>query len=125
MQIDVSWVNQAQTILLIAASGDWQWHDLSDALQRAHTLMDTAAGPVDWIIHNQDGNMPDNWLIYGRRLAKLSHPKTNRMVFVGATYFMRSMVGIFTRIIPRLGQRMQFADTLDEALALLAAATQP
>ena len=119
MDIDLSWANQEKTALLFTTTGDWNWEEFLEAMQRAHTLMDEVAHPVDWVVHNQDGRMPNNWVAYGRRLAKMNHANTNRMVFVGASSFIQTAFSVFERITPNLGQRVRFVETMDEAYAWL------
>ncbi len=69
----------------------------------------------------QQGNMmPDNVLSHMQRVSRGHHPKSNRMVMVGANAFVRAMYGIMDRMMPDRTRTVFMVKTMEEARILLA-----
>ncbi len=120
MAITMSWANDQRTVIYYAVEGRWSWNELYAVINHAHALMDGVNHRVDSIIDLRKSlGVPGGPMWHGRRLASNRHPNTGRMVFVGAPPFLSTLFDTMRRIYPEAVARVMFAETPEEAQALL------
>ncbi len=121
MSISVIWDNEEQTIIRYVMDGPWTWSELYEALGQGHRLLDTVDHTVHCIIDMQKTRLiPNNPLLHGKRMSAGKHPRAGKIVFVDAHAFMQALIGVFRKIYPALLRDILFAETMEEARALLA-----
>jgi hypothetical protein len=124
LSISVEWGDEAHTVVYWEFPGTWSWKDYADAQEASHRLLETVDHTVAFI-----GNMasspllPANALTAYRGYVQRSAENTGLIVLVGASRLVKTMVQVFLRINPRKGipgTDFAFADTVEEAYALIA-----
>jgi hypothetical protein len=124
MRISVEWDNDQHTILHWVFQNRWTWVDYAAAQKVANQLLEKIDHPVDVIGDLQNSaSLPANALTAYRDFVETTADNVDLIVLVGASRFVKAMVGVFLRVMPGKtpGTHFVFADTLDRAYTLIAA----
>jgi hypothetical protein len=122
MAIDVSWYDEAQTIIRYTFNGPWTWDELNAARETDHALRRTKNYQVDNILDmRRSPIIPQNPIVRFRSFASSVPENAGMTVIVGANTLVEALVNIFRRIYsaPPI-QAICFAATLEEAEQRLA-----
>ncbi|MBN1965134.1 MAG: hypothetical protein JW910_10845 [Anaerolineae bacterium] len=118
--IDVQWGNPDRTLVVYTAHGAWEWNDLYDATREAHALLATVNHVVDSIVDVTNAQaFPGGSLWHARRMASARHPNSGRLVYVGGHSFIKAVFDVISRMYRADHPSFLYANTLDEAHALL------
>jgi hypothetical protein len=122
--ISVEWGDEARTIVFWGFNGVWTWADFSVAQEKATRMVEMVDHTVAVIADMKHSPvLPANALSLYRSVVHRSAENTGLIVLVGASRLVKTMVQVFLRINPRNdlpGTNFAFADTVDEAHALIA-----
>jgi hypothetical protein len=123
MPIQVSWDDEAHSIIRLDYDGSWTWVELFEALHRANALAGTIDTPVARIsdLCSSDG-IPPNPLPQLMPLSRLVDPRMDMHVTVGANRTVHMLADLFFRLCGPDVQRERFhwADSLEQARFMIA-----
>ncbi|MFO7322013.1 MAG: hypothetical protein DIU68_009790 [Chloroflexota bacterium] len=123
MAIHLDWDDEHKRLILVRVDGRWTWGELERSLENAISMMDSVSHKVNFIIDIRNGQM-DLGSALGQ-IQKAATPETHRnegmKVVVGANRMIRSLYGAYRALIQSMGkdQEFHFADTIDEARAMI------
>ncbi len=122
MGVNISWDNGEKTALRYDFKGRWTWEEFDAAALEAFAMTGSVTHTVDSISNFEIGaTLPPNALFQFRRAMSKAPPNRGITVIVGGSLFIKTMVTTFSRLNKQLGERLQIADSLEQARALLAA----
>jgi hypothetical protein len=125
MGIRVVWDNEEQTVIRYIFENDWAWEDVRVAAETSNKMLEEIARVTHFIYDtSQISRVPQGALTHLRRFVGKEHPLTGRSVLVGApktggVQFARGLMRMMQRVY-KADWRFVFADSLDEARAILA-----
>jgi hypothetical protein len=120
MGIDVSWDDEAHTILHYKMDGRWRWNDLYEAVKAGHALNSDTSHEVYAIVNLEHGlGVPPSAMTQFGTLATLTRPNTKVVVFVGGGGFVSTLIKAFNRIYHGSGVQTCWVATLGDAYALI------
>ncbi len=129
MPWNVKWLDNSERVLVLMPSDPWTWDDFKETTQTAQDLTKGKPYDVDIIFHlgdelkmpkPQPGEHVAAWVPMRDML--LTAPENRGVaVIVAAPLFIESTVRSLKAIIKddRLTENLKFAETLDDALALI------
>ena len=121
MRIEVSWDNAEKTIIRYDYGEDWTWEDFHDANQKSNRMAASVTHIVDLIVDFTHGSPPPAGSLGRFRKAMEDAPKNRGIiVIVGGSFFINSLVAVFSRIYRALGRRLMTAGTVEEAQVRIA-----
>jgi len=122
MPTRVEWVDAEQTILLYVFEDPWTWPEMYVILNQSWNMLESGEGPVDSIVDMQHGrNVPMNVMAQFIRLARVQHPRTRLRILVSGGGMMMTMLNLFVKIYNKPRDHYHFADTREEAFAIIRA----
>jgi hypothetical protein len=117
MSINVSWGNEAQTLLVMRVHEPYTADEFVDGVEAINALM----GMVDHRVcpavdFSTARTLPMGALANYRRIAsKMGHPNsTGGLIVIGAHRTVQSLLEIFSKVF----RKIDYAETLEEARAL-------
>ena len=122
MGIKTQWDNEARTVLRWVFEPPWTWEDYAAAQDESNGMLQGLDYKVDVIGDiSASAGLPANALTAYRSLVGRTAPNIDLIVLVGANIFIRGMVGIFMKLVPRAtpGANFAFAPTLEEARRII------
>ena len=120
MAISVQWDNLEQTIVRWDFVGEWDWAMYLDAQRQSNMLIQSVEHHVDVIGDvSRSPLLPKNALGNYNSFQRNTLDNHGLIVLVGTSSFVRNMVTMFTKLYKVSGQGFAFADTLEEARAML------
>jgi hypothetical protein len=123
MPIQISWMTPDKTILVNTYKGAWTTAEVAQAVDANKVLVDEIGHPVPLILDmRQAGTAPPSLLTISTKVDKELTPLVTMIILVGASGYVRTISNLFRRVVPKTLERIHFADTLDEAVALVSAA---
>lgn len=125
MPANVIWDDEARTVVRYVMQGQWEWAEFRPIVDEARAMITSQTHPVGIIADlRESGPLPGEAIPTLKYMAEITPDNACAFVVVGGSRFVRAIGGIFRRIYPRLGLTPQFADTLEEARALIAEARE-
>lgn len=123
--IEVCWDNLEQTIVRWDFVGDWDWKMFQEAQQQSDKLLQSVEHRVDIIgdVRNSPV-LPKNAFGNYNKFQRNTLDNKGWIILVGANPFVKSMVTIFDKLHRVSGLGFAFADTPEEARAMLASGTK-
>jgi hypothetical protein len=118
MAIQVVWDNDEKTIIRMDFD-DWQWTDLHAALEALLTLGKSSNEPLGVIVNLEKANV----MPLEGALTNLQHALSvvePRAVLVSVKPIGKAIFDILTKLNPAHRDKVLYAETVDEARALLA-----
>ncbi|NWF68214.1 MAG: hypothetical protein HXY40_03940 [Chloroflexi bacterium] len=124
MGIQIQWDNNEKTILLVTFEAEWTWEDLVVIDAHATALYSTVPHIVDIVADVRHNRLIlSGVLSYVRSLLILPwNPRAGMAVVVGANTRLRTLFEAAARLADKPLTRIGFADSLEEARTLIAAA---
>jgi hypothetical protein len=128
MPITVEWDNPEKTVVRMTMIGKWTWDEAYAGAAEGYALLESVDYEVGVILDmTQTHHTPDRAITNAQAMIKRRHPRTGLTVFVRANTLFTTMWNIFSRLYTVLAHKQNsvFAQTLDEARAILAKAYPP
>lgn len=121
MSITVQWDNEEHTLLRWDFVETWDWDDFLAAQKASNDLI----GSVPHTVHiigdvSRSHHLPPGAIARFRTYKRNDPPNAGRVVLVGASTYIRTIVETFRGMFPKTGGNFTFANTLDEARSELA-----
>lgn len=121
MPVTVEWFNDEHTMIRYEFIGRWSWEELHDAIEQVQAMIGGVSHRVDILIDlSQNQGIPSGALTQMRGGTLRANRNWGMGVFIGTGTFIRALLNTFTRVYPKMGERYATADTLDDALRLIA-----
>jgi hypothetical protein len=121
MGITVTWDNDDRTVIRQIYEGDWDIADYYQAVMTTQRLAGEIDHPFDLILDLTRARRSSiSLLSAARRVENNVPPNRRRAVVVRADAYLKAIIQVGRRIAPRAGSEVYFADTLDDARALIA-----
>jgi len=117
MSVQVSWYDDAHTIVLQAFSPGWTWEDFDRAHDQTFALIASAGNAASFITDLRTAPSPPTPNIIGhlQRITRNLPATVTQIVVVGPGPFMRLMGDIFVNAMGSFGKKVSFAESLDAA----------
>jgi hypothetical protein len=128
MPITVEWDNPEKTVIRMSMIGTWTWDEAYTRASEGYALLESVDYEVGIIIDmTQSHHVPDRAISNAQAMIRRRHPRTGLTVFVRANTLFTTMWNIFSRIYTALAKKQNsvFADTLEDARAILAKVYPP
>jgi hypothetical protein len=125
MSIEVSWDNEAKTIIQYIYEGRWTLQEYDVARVQAAKLEESVTHRVDVIVDVRKSSLvPNGTLSRGKNAMttnEVSHPNEGSTVIVGAGPLVRSIYDVVNKLYPDIVRRrgFRFARSLEEARSML------
>ena len=119
MAIQITWMDSQQRCIHIRAEGGWTWSEYQQVMQDMHLMMDASPHEkIDFILDLSRSTLfPKDMLSKMKR--NQSHPKSHKMVVVGAGMFADTLFKLMESIARERMQRIKLCKNMDEANAFL------
>jgi hypothetical protein len=125
MGISVDWRDNTESLLHVRFEDDWNVNDFTEAIRRAYSRIKRVENQVDLVLNFSDPTTPA-----GKTLSRLTVSSASRMntavpenrrhlVIVGGDSYLRAVIGMLGRIMPRFTENVLYADSFEEALQLI------
>jgi hypothetical protein len=126
-KIVAEWLDENQRILLWVFEGKWGWTEFYESMTIAHQMIrDAAPDRVDIVaLFVTSPALPPNAISNIKQISLQSPENWLLTVIVGAGPFINTMVSIGRRANRNLADKYAVADTMEDALALIAEQRQP
>jgi hypothetical protein len=119
MKINVSWDNDAKTILHYKFAAGWSWNDLREIFNEGYQMLSTVDHPVDVIMDFTEAAMfaPSGAIGQARHVANNPRHENIRLTILVGSSFVSSIFNMMSRIAGNLSGKWDvvFVNTLDEA----------
>ncbi|RMG82403.1 MAG: hypothetical protein D6712_14685 [Chloroflexi bacterium] len=120
MGIEVYWDDDEHRIMRHVYTDPWTAKDVYSALTYMHELLDAINHQVQLIIDvRQSQSVPPGILRAVRQVLYKHHPNQGTAYIVGANTIMLSTYRVLRYLYPPITKSYRFANTLDEAYALI------
>ncbi|MEO8607211.1 MAG: hypothetical protein ABI690_04985 [Chloroflexota bacterium] len=125
MPIQTYWDNDAKTIIRYEMFGRWTTQEFWDAYETAREMINSVEHKVYFIQVSMDkqsiGHIPNGFVTHLRSIYRNAHPRAGRTIIIPKA---RGMIGeiwdrMITKAMPKIRDHFDFADSLEEARALL------
>jgi hypothetical protein len=124
MGVQAVWDNEQQTIIRYDLSGKWTWDEFFTAYETAKAMLNASPHVVHFILNPTDAasrrHLPPGIVSRIGNTARTKLPNAGITVAIGSSNVVRSIISAAARLYPRISKQYQFADTLDEARAIIA-----
>ncbi len=122
MAITLSWDNPEKTIVIEKIEGKWDLSETHQIISQVEAMAQEAGQPVDIIVDMTEAKgVPTNLTLAAGRADRVLRGRINRVVLVGANYYMETIMGVLFKIVPKVFGSVHFAKSVEEARALLTA----
>lgn len=120
-QTTVQWDNDAKTIVRCDYQRMMSWEAFYAAQREIAAHIDESSGVVDVILNYAPvAYVPSGIMLQFGRIAKgYAHPRRGVTVIVGANFFLKTMVNLFAKFQQARAGEIRFADTVEQARAML------
>jgi hypothetical protein len=129
MSVKVVWDDEQHTALRYDLEGRWTWDEFYAAFNEGKAMMEGSAHTVHFILNAMDnlskGYVPPGALSHVASLNRNAPPNAGITVAVGGNTLGKIFHGMIARIYPKIAKRYAFADSLEEARAMIAQRRQP
>lgn len=124
MSVSTQWDNDDRTVVRCTYTGKIAWEDFYRVETELKALLDSTSGPIPIIAELQPPvSLPTNILGHhtdSSQSSMLTHPNAGQVVVVGTNRFIKTVFDIFSRVYSGMNGKIIFANTLEQARALLA-----
>lgn len=117
MPVTVEWGNEAQTLVIMRLTEPFSMEAVADGVDQINALMDTVSHRVTPAVDFRAVHgLPRGALAsYQRVASRMGHPNsTGWLIMIGVRRFMKPLLDIFSRVF----RTIEYADTLEDAVAL-------
>jgi hypothetical protein len=120
MSIQMMWMNETRTAMLIEFPQRWQWPEFYEAKVEIDKMLDTVDHPCALIIALPPNViMPDNVISNARSMFKQKHPLARVFMLVAPNTFARALLNMFARLVGETARSLWVVPTQEEAEARL------
>ncbi len=120
MPITSAWFDEAQSIVYLAATGDWSLEEYREQFLDAYHKMLSVSHPVGLIVDMSATTLiPRQFMSLGSFIARHRAPNLEFTIMVGFDAFAARLVGIMPRLVPGLSAKVRMVDTMDEAVGII------
>jgi hypothetical protein len=123
MPITTWWYETQQPVAVSRFDGDWVWGDFWQAMEDFTAMVKAVDGPVHLAIDmSTNKTVPGDAIQVGQRAFKQLAAMKNLqlMVFVNCNAYEDAIVRALVLLFPDFNRKVVFADSLEEALQVLA-----
>jgi hypothetical protein len=119
--IRVDWDNDEKTVIIVTLDTEWTWNDVQTINEKATILYESVDYVVDIIADVRDSRLVVTGILsYVRNLLTTPwHPHAGYVIVVGATISVRTLFEAAALAINKPLSRIAFAQTLEEARAII------
>lgn len=130
MPIQTYWDNDEKTIIRYEMYGRWTTQEFWDAYETARDMINAVEHQVYFIQVSMDkssiGHIPNGFVTHLRSIYRNAHPRAGRTIIIPRA---RGMIGeiwdrMITKAMPKIRDHFDFADSLEEARAMLQTTTE-
>ncbi len=122
MPVTVDWANADRTAIMITFKRPWDWTEFYAADDQAQSMKREAPNAVHWIMDFRDaGTMPQNTLTQMNNIGRRMRGDSSRVYIVGANSLLTALGSIMKRVLPDTALKVQPVESIEQALALIAA----
>lgn len=130
MPIKTCWDNDEKTVIRYEMYDHWTLNEFWEAYETARAMINEVETEVHFIQISMDaksiGYIPNGFLTHLRSIYRNAHPRAGRTIVVPK---MRGVIAqlwdrLVVRTMPHIRQRFDFAETLDEARAMMGETTE-
>ena len=122
LRITVQWDNEEHTLVRWDFIGAWDWNDFLAAQQASNDLINSVPHTVHIIGDvSRSAQLPPGAIARFRTFKRVDPENAGRVVLVGASIYIRTIVDIFRGMFPKTGGNFTFANSLEEARSELTA----
>jgi hypothetical protein len=119
MPITIDWDTDTRHAIRYDFAGHWTWHEFHQAVQEARILRKDVPGRFDMIANfEESGPMPGGAIQQVKRAIDQAPSDTGKIIIVGGNQFVTVIARTFVRVYRKLGEKIAFAATLQEARAI-------
>lgn len=121
MGLSAEWLNDEHQVIVQTVEGSWTLADLIRMIQQSRTMTGSVPHQVQLItlikepLHLPRGMAPVGW-----RVLENAPPNEGHHIIIGGGLPIRTFYNILSRLIPGIARKMALANSLEEALKLLA-----
>lgn len=121
MSVHVQWDSEEQTTIVWSFVGRWTWGEYDDALNAAAAMLDSVDHKVDYIFDVRHMSILPPDLVTRFKAKYLKKPEKARYyVAVGVDTYLQLVWNTFTDLPYAHHLKVAYADTFEEARAILA-----
>jgi hypothetical protein len=124
MGVTIQWDNAEKTVLRYDFMGRWTWDEFYAAYDIAKPMILSVTHKVDFILNPTDdvsrNYTPPNIMTHMLSIARKALPNTGKCVSISRGTFSRVLLSMVSKVNPKISEQYVFADSLEEARALLA-----
>ena len=122
MSINVQWDNEEHTLVRWDFIGMWDWNDFLAAQKASNDLINSVPHTVNIISDvSRSPHVPPGAIARFRTYRRVDPENAGRVVLVGASIYIKTIVEIFRGMFPNTGGNFTFANSLEEARSELTA----
>jgi hypothetical protein len=122
MRIIVQWDNEEHTLVRWDFIGIWDWNDFLAAQKASNALISSVPHTVHIIGDvSRSHHLPTGAIARFRTFKRADPENAGRVVLVGASVYIKTIVEIFRGMFPNTGGNFTFANSLEEARSALTA----
>lgn len=121
MGINIFWDEQHSDIVHLVIDGGWTWDEFYRAMRIMHGQMDKSSHEkIQFIVDMRNGQtLPQNVLSRMREISNQHHPKSDKMVVIGAGDFPKLLFGIMEKLLPERMNHVSLVETIEEAYEIV------
>jgi len=121
MAIQVVWGDEEKTIVHQTYGTEVSIANYYDGVKKRIELITSVTYPVDLIIDLNNANTNLKGVLTASRYANKHIPPNQRLVVIaGANLFVKSLVGMLGKILPKISNTISFTKTVEEAYEMIA-----
>jgi hypothetical protein len=124
MSIQIDWVNDSKTCILLTYGKGWDWDDFFAASPKVAGMLDSIDHTADTLHDVRNTAIPRNVISqfpkFTRGSVSLKHPNAGVLVFVGVHPYLKILTQMFQKLYADLGRRVFLVNTMEDARQLLA-----
>jgi hypothetical protein len=122
MGIEVSWIDDSHTGILVEFKGKWTWDDMRSANEKTSEMVKSVSYAVDTVNDlTHSAGLPSGALTEGRAMMNGFESGDGLMLVVQAGGFVKSLYNVFQKLYGRRAgfPETHFFDTREDAFAYL------
>jgi hypothetical protein len=116
MPIEVSWLNDDQSVILLVFPQRWTWREFHDAKMTADGMMDMVEHDCALILTGPPNVvMPENVLTNARAMIDQKHPRAQVLVIVAPNRFVHALVNMLLRLSSEASRSARIVASMEAA----------
>jgi hypothetical protein len=120
MPVSADWDNEAHTVVRVQIHDPWDTQQYSQATLQAWSLIESVDHTVDLIIDFTDAySFPKSILSQASITNIHIHPRQGLVIGVKISPYLQAVIKTTIRVFPRLGHKLCFVQTVQDAYELI------